>query len=47
MNKYDWESILQNIKKFAVVEDIQDIIIVGTDLGIRRIKFKDDLEDGE
>jgi hypothetical protein len=38
---YDWEEILKFIQNFAKVEDIQDIIIVGVDNGIRRIKIGD------
>jgi len=36
---YDWEEILNYMKQFAKVEDIRDIIIIGTKDGIRRIRF--------
>jgi len=38
MDNYDWEEIINIMKGFARVEGIQDILIVGEDEGIRRIK---------
>jgi len=34
---YDWADIMSLLKKFASVEDIRDIIIVGENEGVRRI----------
>lgn len=42
---YDWNEILEFMKKFALVEDINDIVLIGEKDGIRRIKLwevKDD-----
>jgi len=39
-NNYDWEEILKYIKEFTNVEDISDIIIIGTNKGVRRINIE-------
>lgn len=43
MVKYDWEQILAEIKAYARVEDITDIILLGNKegegFGIRRLKL--------
>lgn len=36
-SEYDWEEILNAMKRFTNVEDIDDIVLLGDEGGIRRI----------
>lgn len=38
MNEYDWDDIIEKMKGFTRVEDIDDIVILGENGGVRRIK---------
>lgn len=43
MVEYDWEQIISQIKAYARIEDITDIILLGNNngegVGIRRLKL--------
>ena len=41
--RIDEKGLKEAIEGFERVEDIQDIIIIGVDEGIRRIKFSEEL----
>jgi len=46
MTEYDLEDILEKLKGFARVEDIDDIVILGVNGGVRRIivqEYQDDI----
>lgn len=46
MKEYDWDEILNEMKKFARIEDITDIIIIGDKdgemQGVRRLVIGED-----
>jgi len=49
MSTYDWKGILAEMKSFARIDDITDIILVGEQTGegqgIRRIMIREEEDD--